>query len=319
MNDLRALAAKLNPVCHHALEIAVKQTARHRHFMVEIEHFLLALLDARHSDLALTCAVQGLAANRFRDQLTQAIEGFERGNDRAPALARPLADLLFASWMVASQEMGLPAIRSGAILKALLDTDAIGVSRFGSVPVFALIRDGLHRDLPAVMRGGMEDGLGPHSAPVAPSRSADAPAPGVLPQIPGLDPQTDKVFRRDAQPIWTDSANGSLRRAISPTLCGPLQLIEVTLPAGASLATPAVVGKFLYQQIWLVFGTLHLTVGAEQHVLTQGDCLVLGPPTERIFSNRGTEDCRYLLAQGRRGAQSPRQLSSPKAEVDCND
>ena len=128
MNDLRALAAKLNPVCHHALEIAVKQTARHRHFMVEIEHFLLALLDARHSDLALACAVQGLAANRFRDQLTQAIEGFERGNDRAPALARPLADLLFASWMVASQEMGLPAIRSGAILKALLDTDAIGVS-----------------------------------------------------------------------------------------------------------------------------------------------------------------------------------------------
>src|SRR5580658_1178034 len=170
MADLKTLIGKLNPICRRALEKAAERCHGQTQFAVEIEHLLLALAETPDSDLVRACSAYGVASDRLAAQLTQAIDGFKRGNGRTPSLSAPLGDLLAAAWSVASLELGLGAIRSGALLTALLETDALRTPSFEAAPLLALIPRGqLAEDLPALIRGGAEDG--PGAAPRAAGRA----------------------------------------------------------------------------------------------------------------------------------------------------
>ena len=106
-----------------------------------------------------------------------------------------------------------------------------------------------------------------------------------------------ELLRRAAgQPTWTDPATGYRRRAISPATEGPLELVEVELPPGASVSYPADAYIFKYQQIWVLEGDLHFREGDVLHQLATGDCLQLGPPAPCTFINPTTTACRYLVA-----------------------
>jgi transcriptional regulator with XRE-family HTH domain len=109
-----------------------------------------------------------------------------------------------------------------------------------------------------------------------------------------------RVARRDAQPVWTDPASGYRRRAVSPVSGGPMELVEVWLPAGARVAMPADSYTFIHQQIWVLDGALLFVEGDAEHRLAQGDCLVLGPPAPCAFVNETDAECRYLVAVARR-------------------
>src|SRR5580658_163930 len=175
MADLKTLIGKLNPICRRALEKAAERCHGQTQFAVEIEHLLLALAETPDSDLVRACSAYGVASDRLAAQLTQAIDGFKRGNGRTPSLSAPLGDLLAAAWSVASLELGLGAIRSGALLTALLETDALRTPSFEAAPLLALIPRGqLAEDLPALIRGGAEDGPG-----AAPRAAGNAATPGL--------------------------------------------------------------------------------------------------------------------------------------------
>lgn len=108
---------------------------------------------------------------------------------------------------------------------------------------------------------------------------------------------TGDLLRRAAdQPVWTDPATGYRRRAVSPATDGPLELVEVDLPAGASVSYPADAYTFKNQQIWILSGRLRFHEGPVVHDLAAGDCLQLGPPSATTFENPGTAACRYLVA-----------------------
>ena len=294
--DLKTLVGRLNPICHRALERAAQLCVRHTHFSVEIEHFLLGLLEAKHCDLALVCAAQGVAADRLRAQLTEAVEGFQRGNDKAPVLAPPLVNMLAASWTVASQEMALSAIRSGAILKALLDNEWHRVTCFGSAPVLALIWQRLREDLPAIMHGGVEDGLGLVQSPAAPGRDPGAAVLNSQPQTGRAAPRAGRLLRQAHQQVWQDPATQCRRRSLSPTGGAPLQLVEVTLQPGAEADYPTVAYSYLNHQIWVLSGRLLLTEGQDRYDLAEGDSFEFGQPADRGFANPGPTECRYLVA-----------------------
>ena len=74
---------------------------------------------------------------------------------------------------------------------------------------------------------------------------------------------------------------------MSPAAGGPLELVEVTLPAGAEVAYPADTYVFIHQQLWVLDGALHFTEGAVAHELAAGDCLQLGPPDDCVFQQPG--------------------------------
>lgn len=105
----------------------------------------------------------------------------------------------------------------------------------------------------------------------------------------------EPVARRAAQPVWTDPATGYVRRAVTPGTGGPLELIEVTLPAGARVGFPAATYAGTHHQVWVLDGTLRFHEGTAVHDLAAGDCLRLGDPRDCVYENASARECRYLV------------------------
>jgi transcriptional regulator with XRE-family HTH domain len=109
-----------------------------------------------------------------------------------------------------------------------------------------------------------------------------------------------RLVRAADQPVWTDPETGYRRRAVSPPIGGPLELVDVVLPPGAEVAYAADTYAFIHQQIWVLDGQLLFREGEIEHRLDAGDCLQLGPPQDCAFVNPGGRDCRYLVALTKR-------------------
>lgn len=109
-----------------------------------------------------------------------------------------------------------------------------------------------------------------------------------------------RLNARKQQETWRDPETGFVRRSLTPTGSGALELVACRLPPRAKIAYPAAAYTFLRQQIWILSGRLHFTEGATTHILNQGDCFALGPPTDCQFENRGKTICTYLVALARR-------------------
>lgn len=110
-----------------------------------------------------------------------------------------------------------------------------------------------------------------------------------------------RLTRRADQPVWVDPETGYRRRSVSPP-GGPAQIVEVELPAGASVAYPADAYALARHQIYLLDGRLRFREGDVVHELAAGDCLELGPPTPGEYHNPGDRPCRYLvILSARRG------------------
>jgi transcriptional regulator with XRE-family HTH domain len=112
--------------------------------------------------------------------------------------------------------------------------------------------------------------------------------------------RSGRLVRRAEQPIWHDPQTHYLRRQVSPLSDLPLQLVEVELPAGASVAFPASAYAFIRQLIWVLAGRLDFVEGETVHKMRSGDCLELGAPADCVFRNPGRSVCRYLVALTRR-------------------
>lgn len=109
-----------------------------------------------------------------------------------------------------------------------------------------------------------------------------------------------RLARRAEQRVWTDPDSGYVRRAVSPSAGGAIELVEVELPTGALIAYPAGSYAFLHHQIWVLRGRLRFHEGTAVHDLGVGDCLQLGPPADCAYENVSKHSCRYLVALSRR-------------------
>jgi quercetin dioxygenase-like cupin family protein len=104
-----------------------------------------------------------------------------------------------------------------------------------------------------------------------------------------------RLARRADQPLWTDPETGYRRRSVSPAR-GHLQLVEVELPPGTSVAYPSDPFVLTHHQIWVLDGRLLFREGDVEHDLRTGDCLELGPPQACSYSNPSETVTRYLVA-----------------------
>lgn len=100
-----------------------------------------------------------------------------------------------------------------------------------------------------------------------------------------------------AQAQWTDPDSGYRRTIVSPpaaSLRG--EMVEIRLPAGATVEYAAAPVANLEHHLWMLAGTLALDVGGSSFTLDTGDCLryVLNGPTR--FRNRGRREARYVIA-----------------------
>ena len=99
------------------------------------------------------------------------------------------------------------------------------------------------------------------------------------------------------QPEWKDPESGYRRRAVSapaPGLRG--ELVEVHMPAGASVSFDASPVAGLEHHLWMLEGSLTLEVEGSVFRLRAGDCLryVLTGPSR--FRDAGKREARYVVA-----------------------
>lgn len=107
------------------------------------------------------------------------------------------------------------------------------------------------------------------------------------------------LIRAADQPAWRDPESGYRRRQVFSRPGHPVELVEVEMPAGASVTLPAESYAFIRQVLWVREGALVLTEGGRRHDLGPGDCLGFGPPAETRFANETDRPCRYVVALAR--------------------
>jgi transcriptional regulator with XRE-family HTH domain len=106
-----------------------------------------------------------------------------------------------------------------------------------------------------------------------------------------------RLVRAHEQSRWTDPETGYIRRQIAPAPGSdiPLDVVEVELPAGASVTFPERNYASVRQLIWMSDGCLTFIEGEVVHTLSAGDCLELGPPADCTFRNDQNVPCRYVV------------------------
>lgn len=106
------------------------------------------------------------------------------------------------------------------------------------------------------------------------------------------------VARRDDQVAWRDPATGYRRRNLSPSgYPSPIELVEVELPPGTRVSYDSGArAAVVEQQIYLLDGTIELTVGEVTHRLSGGDCLAMRLDRPTGFHNPTDSPARYIVA-----------------------
>jgi transcriptional regulator with XRE-family HTH domain len=105
------------------------------------------------------------------------------------------------------------------------------------------------------------------------------------------------LVRLGEQPEWKDPESGYRRRAVSPPTPGLRgELVEVHMPAGASVEFDASPIPGLEHHLWMLQGSLTLEVEDSLFELRAGDCLryVLSGPSR--FRATGKREARYVVA-----------------------
>jgi type VI secretion system protein VasG len=148
------------------------------HYNVEVEHLLLKLLDLPATDLAPVLRYYAVDPGELTRQLNQAMERFDRGNSRTPAMSPQILRLLREGWSLSTLHLEAPAIRSGALLLALYEDDALRTTIHESCPVLARIpRESLRETLRDLIRDSAEETQAPTGAPTGSKVAAEPAAP----------------------------------------------------------------------------------------------------------------------------------------------
>lgn len=123
--DLKSLVGKLNEPTRNALEAAAGLCLSRTHYNVEVEHWLLKLLEIPDSDLLAILSKYQVNIGKLTQDLNKELEGFKSGNTRAPALSSTIVEVAKQAWMLASIEYGHPEATSAHLLAAILLDDNI--------------------------------------------------------------------------------------------------------------------------------------------------------------------------------------------------
>jgi transcriptional regulator with XRE-family HTH domain len=109
--------------------------------------------------------------------------------------------------------------------------------------------------------------------------------------------ESGPIARRQDQPHWTDPASGYVRRNVSPpTVPQPMQIVEVVFPPRAHVAFKTGSRDLtVYQQVWLIEGSIDITVGDTRHRLREGDCLAMQLDQPTAFHNPTRLPARYAV------------------------
>jgi type VI secretion system protein VasG len=257
----KALIGKLNGTTKKALEQAVALCQSRTHFYVELEHWLLKLLDGTSNDIAFILRQYGADANRAKRELEQSLNAFKTGNGRPPALSTEILDLIREGWVLGSLEQGAYNVRSGHLLSALLSDRMLSIRAKSSCAELAKISpEKLANDLAGLLNKVQSDEnaeelnaaaiAGSTAGQVGGNGQSQGPGPNPMSKTPALDQFTvnltenarkgkiDPVVGRDAE-IRQAIDILTRRRQNNPILTGEAGVGKTAVVEGLALRIAA--------------------------------------------------------------------------------
>jgi type VI secretion system protein VasG len=142
--NLKSLIGKMNETTRRTLEAAAGLCLSRTHYNIEIEHWLMKLMEIGGTDIAAILSHFDCDSTRLNRDLTRVLDKLKTGNSRPPALAPSTCDVARDAWLHASVEFGDNRIRSGHILYAMLADDGLRLSAIDASPEFEGRSDRVH-------------------------------------------------------------------------------------------------------------------------------------------------------------------------------
>jgi type VI secretion system protein VasG len=276
--SLKSLIVKLNDATRIGLDNAAGLCLSRTHYDVEIEHYLLKLLETTDTDAARIFHHYGIDVSRLTSDLSRLLDKMKTGNGRNPALSPLLAKMMTEAWTYGSLEYGAQKVRTGFTILALLANDELArITRELSRELQKISVDALRKELMAIVSGSSEDTLSEMAEETTAGTEAKKPGGGKTPNLDQytvdltgnakkgkIDPVLGRDFeirqiidilmrRRQNNPILTGEAGvgktavveGFANRIVQGDVPPPLKNVEVrTLDLALLQAGAGVKGEF---------------------------------------------------------------------------
>lgn len=274
--NLKLLVDKMTPYMRSSLEGAAGLCITHGQFNVEIEHWMLKLLDINDTDIVQLFSKHNVDLSRLAKELAKSIAGFRSGSSRPAALSPSIVEAAKNAWMLASVDFNHAHISSGHLLAALLLDETLKRQLLESCPELKNIAP---ESIRAVLRGvygttgetkaliqGDFNGSTPESVAVTKTPSldkytvnlTDKARSGNIDPVLGRDEEIRQCIdiltrRRQNNPILTGEAGvgktavieGLALRVVEKDVPTPLQNVDIrTLDLGLLQAGASVKGEF---------------------------------------------------------------------------
>mgnify|MGYP000030845895 CR=1 FL=1 len=124
--SLEKIIEKLSPVLKLSLEEAAQQAISSGNYNVEIEHWLIAILNHPHTDLiTLLRKLPDFELDAFKNDLELSSHKFKAGNTRAPSFSKSLLDIASEAWVLASVKYDHTQLTSGHLLMAIVENEGM--------------------------------------------------------------------------------------------------------------------------------------------------------------------------------------------------
>src|SRR6266446_1835725 len=154
----KSLVSKLNNTVRRALEGAAGMCLSRTNYNVEVEHWLIKLLEPANTDLTKILRHYGVDSSRVGRALTKSLDHLKTGNARAPELSPDIMDLITEVWMPTSLEYASFRIRSGYLLAAALTERGLSQRIRGASPELNKISgEKLQKEVRELIGGTIED------------------------------------------------------------------------------------------------------------------------------------------------------------------
>ncbi|WP_253658180.1 MULTISPECIES: type VI secretion system ATPase TssH [unclassified Vibrio] len=118
--NLSSLIQRLHPIAKVALEDAAALAVSEKANEVQIEHYLLSLLERPNSDFDVLLSHFDCSENLLRQSVRSTLDTNAKGNGSKPVFSALLIEWLQESWLVSSLDLSEIQIRSGALLLTLV-------------------------------------------------------------------------------------------------------------------------------------------------------------------------------------------------------
>ncbi|KZZ10018.1 ClpV1 family T6SS ATPase [Oleibacter sp. HI0075] len=262
-----------------SLEGAAGLCLAHSQYNVELEHWLLKLLDISDTDFVTLLEKHDVNPGSVAKQLAGTISRFRSGSSRPAALAPSIVEAAKNAWMLASVDYAQPVVSSGHLLAALLLEDSTRRQLLESCPELKEIAPesiretaraifGTTGETDSLVRGNEPGSEGGQAGPVSASKTpaldkytvnlTERAQSGQIDPVLGRDEEIRQCIdiltrRRQNNPIMTGEAGvgktavveGFALRIAAGDVPEPLKGVAVrTLDLGLLQAGASVKGEF---------------------------------------------------------------------------